>query len=596
MSTYPTGQRTLRIALAQVNAISGAIGHNTNLVHEAMITAADAGADILLTPEMVLSGYPAEDLLGERQFVADCEAALGRIAYNSPAGLLTVVGTPIATANAHGVDAMDRTVANVVALAQDGTVHGHVAKVLLPEYSVFDDARWVAPGHAVPRTAEINGVLVGFAICEDVWTDKIALDAARQGAQVLLVANASPYAHGKPAVRESMLVALARKAGLTVVYANAVGGQDEVVYDGGSMVIGPDGTVLMRAPLFETGTFVMDIPVPERTQPGIPFTRITAGTITPKPALPAPVIAQPLDPDAEMYAALVTGLGDYVRNNGFKQVLLGLSGGLDSALAAILAVDALGADSVRGIGMPGPYSSEHSVTDAKALAENMGIRFDILPIKDTYEAEVAILGGLLDGPGVAVAKENIQARLRALHLMTIANATNALVINTGNRSEAAVGYFTLGGDSSGGYAPLKDVPKTVAYALSQWRNKVAEDAGLTPPIPQSTIVKPPSAELAPDQEDTDSLPPYPVLDRILALYLERMASAAEIVEDLVAAGGIDRTYAEETVLRVLRMTDRAEHKRRQVAPGLKVTARAFGKDRRVPITNGRQHHLNGLSG
>lgn len=590
MTSTPTSPATLRVALAQSTAISGAVDRNAATVRSAVDGAVAAGADVLLTPEMVLSGYPAEDLLGERAFVADCEAALADLAAATPASLVAVVGTPMATIEHTGIDALPRAVANTVALLHNRAIVGHVAKHLLPEYSVFDDARWVTPGTAVARTADINGVLVGFAICEDIWTDAVAMHAAQQGAQVILVANASPYTVGKPAVREAMVARLARITGATIVYTNAVGGQDELVFDGGSLVVGPDGTTLLRAPLFEDGLFVLDVPIPARRERGFPFATVHTTGATPA-SLPAPVLAAPLSPEAEMYAALVRGLGDYVRHNGFTQVILGLSGGLDSALAAALAVDALGPHAVRGIGMPGPYSSEHSVTDAKALAENLGIRFDILSIKETYEAEVTLLGDLLDGPGVAVAKENIQARLRALHLMTIANATNALVVNTGNRSEAAVGYFTLGGDSSGGYAPLKDVPKTVAYALSQWRNKVAEDAGLTPPIPQSTIVKPPSAELAPDQVDTNSLPPYPVLDHILALYLEQMASADEIVASLVAEQGVDAAYARETVLRVLHMTDRAEHKRRQVAPGLKVTARAFGKDRRVPITNGRRHHV-----
>lgn len=602
-------KRILTVALAQINPVAGAVARNTALVTNALAAAITAKADVLVTPEMALAGYPAEDLLGERAFVLDAEAALGRVAQQVPADMLAVLGTPMFdktmmdyTGTMHGVfdlrsiDSLHRTVRNTVALARNGRVESVVAKALLPEYSVFDDARWVAPGNICQDLLVVNGVTVGFAICEDVWANDVADSLAARGAQVLFVANASPFTLGKPQVRVALLSALAVRTGLTVVYLNAVGGQDELVFDGGSMVVTPDRGVVFRAPLFEKGTFIVEVPVPDANGQ--------------TEAVESNLMADwPID-EAQVWGALVTGFGDYVRNNGFERVLLGLSGGLDSAVAAVLAVDALGKDAVRGIGMPGPYSSDHSVTDAERLAETLGVRFDLLSIKATYEAEIETLGGLLEGPGVAVAKENIQARLRALHLMTLANATNALVVNTGNRSEAAVGYFTLGGDSGGGYAPLKDLPKTLVYRLAEWRNEntvrftaqACEHSPVvscdetecpnTPPIPRNTITKPPSAELAPDQVDTNSLPPYEVLDFILALYLEEMASASDIVEALVVAGLLDRPEAEVTTLRILSMTDRAEHKRRQVAPGLKVTRRAFGKDRRVPITNGRRHHLD----
>jgi NAD+ synthase (glutamine-hydrolysing) len=607
---------TLRIALAQIGPVAGAVARNSALIQNAIMAATTGRADVLLTPEMAVSGYPAEDLLGEPSFLTDVEQAVTALAAAVPDDLLAVLGAPMriqALPEAGGarlsgstrLDSSHRTQRNVVALAHAGQVRAAISKVLLPEYSVFDDARWASPGVLGQSTAIVSGVRVGFAICEDIWPDEedtrpdsdspvadsVAASIAAQGAQVLLVSNASPFYAGKPAERERLVTRLAHRTGLTVVYLNAAGAQDELVFDGGSMAIAPSGEVLFRAPLFTTGTFIIDVEVPAqpiaRQHGDLEFT--TARLSGPRPPV-EPLITEPMDEEEETYTALVHGLGDYVRNNGFQHVLLGLSGGLDSALAAAIAVDALGPDAVRGIGMPGPYSSTGSVTDAQALAVNLGIRFDVISIKETYEAELALLGEHLTGPGVAVAKENIQARLRALHLMTLANATGAMLINTGNRSEAAVGYFTLGGDSSGGYAPLKDIPKTLAYRLSEWRNSAAEKNGAVPPIPADTITKAPSAELAPDQVDSNSLPEYPVLDYILRRYLEDLASADEIVAGLITQGHAV-AEAQATVLRVLTMTDRAEHKRRQVAPGLKVTRRAFGRDRRVPITNGRIHHV-----
>ena len=554
----------MKVAIAQLNAVAGAI--EANVAGIASAIAASVDADVLVTPEKAVSGYPVEDLLGEKAFLADVEAAVASLATVVPPGLVAAIGAPMradalpveggATIRGAGVDAFDRDVFNVLALARDGQVFAAHSKALLPTYGVFDDSRWVVPGSADGQDLfEIAGEKVAFAICEDVWTPEIAVQAAARGATVLLVANASPYYGGKPSDRVELIRDTAVETGMTVVYVNAVGGQDEVVFDGGSFVVGPTGDLLFRAPLFTEGVWTVDL------------------------SAVGPIAPWPDTVEEETYGALVLGFRDYVLNNGFGTtgVVLGLSGGLDSALAACIAVDALGPGLVRGIGLPGPYSSAGSLDDAYALASSLGIRFDVVPISASVEAAHAELGDLLDGPGGAVARENVQARIRGAYLMDTANAQGLMMVNTGNRSEAAVGYFTLGGDSSGGLAVLKDVLKTQAYRLAAYRNSVSPD------IPTSTITKPPSAELAPDQVDSNSLPPYEVLDAILVAYLEELQSAAEIAESLDLPGDL--------VLRVLGMVDRAEHKRRQVAPGLMVSKRPFGRGRRMPITSGRRHHL-----
>jgi len=386
-----------------------------------------------------------------------------------------------------------------------------------------------------------------------------------------------------------MLTALAARTGMVVCYVNGAGAVDELVFDGGSMVVTPDGTTLLQAPLFSTGVFTVDIPLPG---PAKDENAATLGaTPTTRPALASVHAVWPSGPEA-LYAAIVLGLRDYANRNGAAKVILGLSGGLDSALAAVIAVDALGPERVWGVSMPGPHSSTGSVTDAVTLAANLGIRCDKVSIQGPFEAELKALGPLLDGPGAGVATENIQARLRSLVVLCLANADGStMMVNTGNRSEAAVGYFTLGGDSCGGFAPLRDVSKTPAYRLARWRNESARQAGATPPIPESTLTKPPSAELAPGQVDTNSLPPYDVLDDILEGYLEDMFGAGELVDRLVNRFDMGVSEAKATVLAVLAMVDRAEHKRRQVAPGIQVTRRQVGgRDRRVPITNKRTHH------
>ena len=563
------------IAVAQIHSIAGDIAGNSKKLSDAIEYAHSHGASILVTPEMSLSGYPVEDLLGDEAFLSDVEVAAYALAATVPVDMTVLIGAPLrdtvvphsggtARRLSEHLDATTRNVWNAVLVARGGEVMAVHAKTLLPTYGVFDDSRWMKPGPVDQELIDVDGVLVGLAVCEDVWTDEVARAAASKGAKILLVPNASPDSVGKPEFREAMLSSLAKNTGMTIAYANSVGGQDEVVYDGGSLIISDGGETLLRAPLFHEGTFVA-----EGVQPWA-------------------------DENAQVWRALVLGLRNYVRDNGFQSVIVGLSGGIDSAAAAAIAVDALGAENVHGIGMPGPYSSEGSVTDARILAERFGISFDILTIKDTVLAEEAIIGGMITGaPGEKIARENIQARLRALHLMTLANANNWMMLNTGNKSEAAVGYFTLGGDSSGGFAILKDVYKTKVYELCEWRNRIAEESGNIAPIPRDTITKPPSAELAPDQEDTDSLPPYPLLDFILVEYLEKQSSAASTVAKLMdnGWGHLGEEHLANEVLRVHRMVDRAEHKRRQVAPGVKITSRAFGKDRRMPITARRVHHI-----
>ena len=554
----------MRVAIAQLNAVAGAVEANAAGIADAI--ARSAGADVLVTPEKAVSGYPVEDLLGERSFLADVEQAVRSLAAQVPHSLVAAIGAPMradalpveggATIRGAGLDAFDRDVFNVLALCRGGELFAAHSKALLPTYGVFDDSRWVVPGSATDQDLfEIAGTAVAFAICEDVWTPEIAVRAAERGATVLLVSNASPYYAGKPADRLELVRDTAVETGMTVVYVNAVGGQDELVFDGGSFVVGPTGELLFRAPLFEEGVWVVDL-----SAPGL-------------------VADWPATVEEETYRALMLGFRDYVLNNGFGStgVVLGLSGGLDSALAAAIAVDALGPSRVLGIGLPGPYSSEGSLDDARAEAEALGIRFEVVPITASVEAAHRDLGALLDGPGGAVARENVQARIRGAYLMDTANAQGLMMVNTGNRSEAAVGYFTLGGDSSGGLAVLKDVLKTQAYRLAAYRNSIS------PVIPSATITKPPSAELAPGQVDANSLPPYDVLDAILVAYLEELQGAAEIAADLDLPG--------ELVLKVLGMVDRAEHKRRQVAPGLMVSKRPFGRGRRMPITSGRRHHL-----
>jgi NAD+ synthase (glutamine-hydrolysing) len=550
----------LRVAGAQFNLVVGDIEGNEGRIAAAMEWAEGEDADVLLLPELAVTGYAPEDLVLRDSFVEAGIDAVGRLARRSRS-VTTVVGfvDHASPAPRGAPDAGERRVANAVAVLEQGRTVGIYHKVLLPNYGVFDEDRYFVPGSDPDRIWEVAGIPVGISICEDIWLpDGPPRRQAAAGARILLNVNASPFHREKAGAREEMLAARARAAGTPVVYLNLVGGQDELVFDGASVVVAADGTLVHRSPQFEEDRFLVDVPL--AGEPVFPGSK-------------APL----LEPLPEVYAALTTGLRDYVRKNGFESVVLGLSGGIDSAMCAAIAADALGPDNVWGIGMPSRYSSQHSVDDAAALADNLGIRFDLVPMDDVFAAFLATLDPIFAGTEPDVTEENLQARIRGAILMAASNKFGPLVLATGNKSEMAVGYSTIYGDMVGGFAPIKDVFKTLVYRLAEWRNS------LGPAIPESTLHKPPSAELRPDQQDSDSLPPYEVLDPILDLYVEDDLGAGEIV-----AEGHNPTV----VSRVLRMVDRSEYKRRQSAPGVKITVKAFGKDRRLPITNRFQHPVS----
>ena len=543
----------VRVAGAQLNFVVGDVAGNEERAAEAMAWAEGTGADVLLLPELALNGYPPEDLVVRRDFVDAGIEARDRLAARSGATAVVVGFVDRATPMPRGAaDALDRNVANAAAILQNGALVGVYHKVLLPNYGVFDEDRYFAVGSDPGAIWDLGDLPVGVSICEDIWLpDGPPSAQAAAGARVLLNINASPFHRGKAAEREEMIVERAVAAGAPVVYLNLVGGQDELVFDGGSLVVAADGSVIHRSPQFEEDRFVVDVPLA-----GEPVDQVDLPPF--------------LDPTEEVYRALTIGLGDYVRKNGFQSVVLGLSGGIDSALTAAIAVDALGPEAVWGLAMPSRFSSQHSIDDARKLASSLGIRFDVVPIDDVYAAYLAALAPLFADMPFGVAEENLQARARGAILMAISNKHSPMVVATGNKSEMAAGYSTLYGDMVGGYSVLKDVFKTLVYELARWRNKDGEV------IPQNSIDKPPSAELRPGQEDSDSLPPYELLDAILESYIEDDCS----VFDIIAMG-----HDGALVTRVVEMVDRNEYKRRQAAPGVKITTKAFGKDRRLPITN-----------
>ncbi len=574
----------LRLALCQVNATVGAIAANTEIVVARAQEAAAAGAQLVAFPEMVLTGYPVEDLALRRSFQRASRAALDALATRLADSGLGEVAVVV------GYLDIDETARpqlgrpagapeNALAVLHGGRVAIRSAKHHLPNYGVFDEFRYFVPGNVLP-VVRLHGIDIAFAICEDLWQDGGPV-AAAGGADVglLVVINGSPYELNKDDTRLALCARRAAEAGATLAYVNLVGGQDELVFDGDSLVVSAAGEVLARAPQFAEAVLVVDLDLP--AGPAEPVD-LGAGDVTverrlissePLPEWDPQPVAVParLEAEAEVYAALVTALGDYVRKNGFRSVILGLSGGIDSALVAAIACDAIGATNVHGVSMPSAYSSEHSRSDADDLAARTGCQYRSVPIAPMVDAYMDALK--LSG----LAEENLQARVRGTTLMGLSNAEGHLVLATGNKSELAAGYSTIYGDAVGGYAPLKDVQKTLVWKLSEWRNAEAERRGDTPPIPPNSITKPPSAELRPGQLDTDSLPDYAVLDDLLDDYVERDASAA----DLVAAG-----FDPALVERILRLIDLAEYKRRQYPPGTKIGARAFGRDRRLPITNG----------
>lgn len=542
----------MRIALAQVNVTVGDIEGNLERCLDAASRASATGAGLVLLPELALTGYPPEDLLAKPHFIAATATALEVFAER--AALPAVIGSVVrGEAGLH----------NVAALVRGGRIERTYAKRELPNYGVFDEERYFEPGTG-DVIVDLGGLPTALTVCEDVWVPQTVRRVAAGGARLVLNVSASPFHTGKGPERERMLQDRAREGGVWLAYCNLVGGQDELVFDGRSVVITPDGTVVARGASFDEDLVVVDIDPdsgPGRDSAGLPRGVTGSGMV-------APMLGGP----AEVYRALTTGLGDYVRKNGFTDVVLGLSGGLDSALVAAIAADALGPGHVHGVLMPGPYSSEGSLTDAQALAGALCIETIELPISDTHEAFLGALAPAFAGRPEDVTEENLQARVRGTLLMALSNKFGWLVLATGNKSELSVGYSTLYGDMAGGFAPIKDVFKTHAYEIARWRNA----QGPVPVIPDATLEKPPSAELRPDQTDQDSLPPYDVLDPVLAGYVEQDRSVAELI-----AGGLD----EGLVRSVVGMVDRAEYKRRQSAPGTRVTPKAFGRDRRMPITN-----------
>jgi NAD+ synthase (glutamine-hydrolysing) len=569
----------LRVALAQINTVVGDIPGNTKKIRSYLDRARDEGAQLVVFPELAVTGYPPEDLLLKTHFVDAAGAALEEIARDAE-DIVALVGFPERRDDVY----------NAAAVLADGGVQAIYRKIYLPNYGVFDEQRYFQSG-AEASLIELNGVAIGLTICEDIWEPgPPATSEALSGAQVIVNLSASPYHAGKPLEREQMLVQRARDNLASIVFCNLFGGQDELVFDGASVVIDPAGNVVARAPQFEEAlvTCTIDPGVSAamrlrdaRHRAAVRRFRERGGEGCPVVArarvdgdaeeVKGPV-AEPLPGEAEIYAALVTGTRDYVEKNGFKSVVLGLSGGIDSALVALIAVDALGAERVKTVVMPSPYSASETQSDARTIARNLGTElteFDIAPLMGAYDE---VLKGEFEASESDVTEENLQARMRGNLLMALSNKFGWLLLTTGNKSELSVGYATLYGDMAGGFAVIKDVYKTRVYRLVEWRN---EQAGREL-VPHSVVERPPSAELRADQKDEDSLPPYEVLDAILFGYIEGDLDADQLVHMGLPA---------EDVERVIQLVDKAEYKRRQAPPGIRISTRAFGRDRRLPITN-----------
>ena len=542
----------LRVALAQINPTVGDLAGNARLIAQSVQSAQAQGANLIVFPEMIVTGYPVEDLALRPSFQAASIRAIEEIAAGIKGDIVAVVGY------------LDQGPKNAVAVIHDGKIKARYVKRHLPNYGVFDEFRNFVAGDQ-NLVVRIHGVDVAVAICEDIWHSLEAIAARTPG--LLVVPNGSPFERNKDDVRLALVQKRAKELGAPVAYVNMTGGQDDLVFDGDSIVVGTDGNVLARTAQFDDQLIVVDIDCTEgSSRPDVVISEEpTAHTDSLQSS-----IAAPLSDEAEMWQGLVMGLRDYVGKNGFKSVVLGLSGGIDSALVAAIAIDALGAKRVNGVAMPSKYSSGHSVEDAQALADATGIHFRITPIAPMVDAYMdnLVLKGL--------AEENLQARVRGTTLRGISNQEGHLVLATGNKSELAVGYSTLYGDAVGGFAPIKDIYKTDVWALSRFRNALALERGETPPIPERSITKEPSAELRPDQKDSDSLPDYPLLDQVLRAYVDEDHG----YEALLADG-----FDPELVRRVISLVDKAEYKRRQYPPGTKVSGRAFGKDRRLPMTS-----------
>jgi NAD+ synthase (glutamine-hydrolysing) len=534
----------VKVALAQSNTRVGAIDRNTDkLIAGAHRARDEFGADLVVFPELTLSGYPPEDLLLHKGLQRKVDAAAARV-VREVRGITVCFGLP---------EYVDERIYNSAIVARDGRILATHRKWMLPNYSVFDEKRYFQAGES-PTVFAVGGTCLGLIICEDAWFPAPAAACAAAGAEAILIVNGSPFNTGQRRARREKVGARARENAVPMIYLNMVGGQDELVFDGGSFALDADGQLKFQAPVFEEGIYVVEL----ATAPG-------TATIVPQPLPDEQELA------ATVYGALELGVRDYVDKNGFPGVILGLSGGVDSALTLAVAVDALGADRVTAVMMPSKFTSRMSLDDAALQAETLGVRYEILPIESIVESVNAVLAPLFEGLAADATEENIQARSRGILLMALSNKLGLMLLTTGNKSEMAVGYATLYGDMAGGFAPLKDCSKTLVYALARYRNSVA------PAVPERVLTRQPSAELAPDQKDSDSLPPYATLDAILEAFIEQDLSV-----DAISDSGFDRA----TVVRVLQMVKRAEYKRRQAPPGVRISSRAFGRDWRYPITSG----------
>lgn len=562
---------SLRIGLAQLNTVVGDIDGNASRIIELMDRANASGCDIVAFPELAITGYPPEDLLLRSGFVDDVRAALDRIIAASGSCTAVVGFVEQGSASRESADhgevtktsqAVEHPVLfNAAAVMSNGSLDGVYRKRELPNYSVFDEARYFVSGDGPIPVFEAQGVRFGVSICEDAWiADGPIAELGSRSVQLVVNINASPFNVGKSQARAAVVAERAREAAAPIAYVNQVGGQDELVFDGDSMVMSANGVLLARAYRFVEDLCVVDIDI------------ANADLATDRPSIDQTGIAETLTEEAEVWNALVLATRDFVIKNRFSDVVIGLSGGVDSALVAAIAADAVGPEHVHGVLMPSRYSSDHSISDAVALAENLGVEYRTIAIEPGHAALMEMLSSSYDGQSIGLAEENLQSRLRAVTLMGLSNAFGWLLLNTGNKSESSVGYSTLYGDSAGGYAVIKDVSKLLVYRLCRYRNELAGREL----IPETVLVKPPSAELRPDQRDDQSLPPYEELDPILAMYVEGDHS----VEEIIAAG-----HDPAVVQRIVGLVDLAEYKRRQSPPGPRVTSKAFGKDRRLPIVN-----------
>jgi NAD+ synthase (glutamine-hydrolysing) len=577
----------LRLALAQIDPTVGDLEGNTRLISESIERARDGGAQLVILPELCLSGYPPEDLVLRRDFLDAVRESLDGIAAEVD-GMVALVGFPERVERSAAelehfdplIDPPPPPAHNSLAVIAGGEVRAVYRKCDLPNYGVFDEHRYFEPG-TEPALIEVDGALVGLTICEDIWHPGFPeSNEVAAGAHLVVNSSASPYHRGKGRARESMIAERARSNGAAFALCNTVGGQDELVFDGASVVIGPDGEALARAAQFEPELLLCDVMVPASgdysdgagAARDVPVLALLSSDAKPEGHL-EPRVAEPIaSEEAEVYGALTLGLRDYVEKNGFERVVIALSGGIDSALVVLIAVDALGADRVSVVVMPSPHSSDETQSDARAIAVNLGVELIEISIAEAMDAYEHALASSFEGAEPGLAEENLQARIRGNLVMALSNKFGWLVLTTGNKSEMSVGYATLYGDMAGGFAAIKDIFKLLVYRLVRWRND-EEGREL---VPASVLDRPPSAELRPDQLDEDSLPPYETLDRILEAYVERDQG----VEQLAAQG-----LPEETVLEVIRLVDRAEYKRRQAPPGIRVSTKAFGRDRRLPITN-----------